>query len=42
VIASFKQMEDDLREVPVLDPEFAEAVEERIRNRKPRDVSRWA
>jgi hypothetical protein len=41
VIAVFKQKEAAMGEVPVLTQELAEAVEERIRNRKPRDLSRW-
>jgi antitoxin (DNA-binding transcriptional repressor) of toxin-antitoxin stability system len=42
VIATFKRAEAAMCEVPVLDPEFADVVQERIRNRKPRDISRWA
>jgi len=41
VIAALQRMEAGMSEVPVLDPEFAEAVEERIRNRKTRELSRW-
>jgi len=41
VIAAFQQKEAAMDEVPVLDPAFAEVVEERIRQRKPRDLSRW-
>jgi antitoxin (DNA-binding transcriptional repressor) of toxin-antitoxin stability system len=42
VIEAFKRTEAGMDAVPVLDPEFAEVVEERIRNRKPRDLSQWA
>jgi antitoxin (DNA-binding transcriptional repressor) of toxin-antitoxin stability system len=42
VIEAFRRKEATMDEVPVLDPEFADVVEERIRNRKPRDLSRWA
>ena len=41
VVAALKSKEASMSEVPLLEPEFAEAVEERIRNRKPREISRW-
>jgi hypothetical protein len=42
VVAAFKEKEASMSEVPVLDPEFAAVVEERIRNREQRDLSQWA
>jgi antitoxin (DNA-binding transcriptional repressor) of toxin-antitoxin stability system len=41
IVADLQRDEAAMTDVPVLDPEFAEVVEERIRNRKPRDLSRW-
>jgi len=41
IVADLRRDEAGMAEVPVLDPEFAEVVEERIRNRRPRDLSRW-
>jgi predicted nucleic acid-binding protein len=40
-VAAFQRREAEMDEIPVLDPEFAEAVEEPIRSRRPRDLSRW-
>jgi antitoxin (DNA-binding transcriptional repressor) of toxin-antitoxin stability system len=42
IISVFKQKEAAMDEIPVLDPGLAEVVEERIRNRRPRDLSKWA
>jgi antitoxin (DNA-binding transcriptional repressor) of toxin-antitoxin stability system len=41
VISSFKEQEGALDAAPVLDPEFADAVRERVSSRKPRNLSRW-
>ncbi len=41
VISAFKEREAAMDEIPVLDAGLAEAVEERIRSRRPRDLSRW-
>jgi antitoxin (DNA-binding transcriptional repressor) of toxin-antitoxin stability system len=42
VIAAFQELEVACDAPPTLEPEFAEAVRERISNRKPRELSRWA
>jgi len=42
VIDSMKSQETVCTEPPVLDEEFAAAVRERISNRKPRELDRWA
>jgi antitoxin (DNA-binding transcriptional repressor) of toxin-antitoxin stability system len=41
VIAALRLKEAAMVEVPVLDPELAEVVEQRILDRKPRDLPRW-
>jgi antitoxin (DNA-binding transcriptional repressor) of toxin-antitoxin stability system len=41
VVSALQKSEAAMQEVPVLDAELAAVVEERIRNRKPREISRW-
>jgi len=41
-IASPKAHEEETGKAPVLDPGFAPEVEEIIRRRKPRNLSKWA